>query len=851
MLELNQDNFSSELTSFFNFVEEELISDFPSPVITVDYLILALIDKQDCLARRVLNFFMSNVSLQGIRTAYYGMLSNHQVTSINPNKKLKLHTLAQTYLNLAQSEKLNGGNEEKLTTVHLLMAFLNPKNPEIPIRSILNHVGVTYPSILSKISLIDTITSEASSEKGKPKSTKKNGEDKLLQAITGTTSNSTASKSSLSTYCINLSASITDLKAEPIFGREQEFNEMLSILCRKKKNNVAIVGNAGVGKTSMLYKLAQKIMSGEVPSQLANKQVLMLNPTALVAGTQWRGMFEERINALLKDLKAQKNIILAIDNVETVFVKDSTMSKDSGNSWSKLLEDGDIPMIITSDFNGFHLVMDNSPTMSRRFKKMVIEPATVQETTDILTALQPSYEKFHKIKFSPEAISECVYLADKYIVERKMPDSAIDIFDEVGAHFSLAMQMKDSLKELNKLKAKLENDIVLLKKEDKYEDAKEVEKELDKVIVKINTFSKASINLNKGLTLSKNDVDNVFATAYKIPVETLSDDDKEKMKNLESELKKNIIGQDEAIKKICRCIKRSRIGLSHNPVYCSALMIGNTGVGKTFLAKQLAKQLFGSENNMVRIDMSEYSEQTSVAKLIGTNPGYVGYEKGGILTEAVKNKKHCVLLLDEIEKAHSDIYNIFLQILDEGFVTDNLGLKVDFHNTIILATSNVGTKTAATFSNGIGFNENKDSNYRKILEKELDKKFPPEFLNRFNDIIYFNSLSDDVLKKIIANQLDNIKNRIFDEKGLVITYYDCVIDKLLQIIDCDKKYGARPINRAIDMHIIDKITDCILDSNENIVQCIVSVDENDNIFVRASSQLETEPFQMNFADDTI
>jgi ATP-dependent Clp protease ATP-binding subunit ClpC len=323
----------------------------------------------------------------------------------------------------------------------------------------------------------------------------------------------------------------------------------------------------------------------------------------------------------------------------------------------------------------------------------------------------------------------------------------------------------------------------------------------------------------------------VFSRSVQIPLTQLNTNDKKSLSDLDKKLKECVIGQDEAIDKICNAIRRNRVGFTNSATYGSFFLIGRTGVGKTFIAKKLAQYLFGDENKIVRMDLSEYTDKTAVGKLIGSNPGYVGYEKGGLLTEAIKNKKHCVLLLDEIEKADTEIYNLFLQVLDEGFLTDNAGMKVDFKNVIILATSNIGAKTAATFGKGIGFNEDENKNQKNILTKELKKKFPPEFLNRFNDIIHFNSLSDDNLRKIINNRLEEIKTSLW-KRNLKFTYYDCVVDYLMKVIEPDKEYGARPIARAIETEILDRITQKILDIDEPISEFVFSIDENDEIMIR-------------------
>ena len=422
------------------------------------------------------------------------------------------------------------------------------------------------------------------------------------------------------------------------------------------------------------------------------------------------------------------------------------------------------------------------------------------------------YEKYHNVIYTEEAIRDCVYLSEKYITERNLPDSAIDIIDESGSMVSTSVRSNPELVELRKKIEETKSQMEIEKNNENFKKFDELEvvlKNLDKEYMQKKNESDKNAAKNPSL-ITTDTILNVISLKTGIPISKLSADDKKKLAEINDRLKTEVIGQNEAIDTICKALKRGRVGLGTNKCMASFLCVGKTGVGKTLIAKKLAKEIFGDEKSLIRFDMSEFPDKTAVNKLIGSNPGYVGYEEGGILTEAVKNRKYCVLLLDEIEKADPEVYNIFLQVLDEGFLTDNSGMKVDFKNVIVLFTSNVGTKAANDFGKGIGFNEDTDENSKKILLKELKKRFPPEFLNRLNSVIYFNNLTDDNLKSIIGLEIEKTQDRL-NKLGFDLEVDDEVISKILDIVKDEKEFGARPIARAIQDEIEDKITDCLLE----------------------------------------
>ena len=604
-------------------------------------------------------------------------------------------------------------------------------------------------------------------------------------------------------------------KLDPVIGRDREILRIAQILSRRKKNNPIILGEPGCGKTALVEGLAIKIVNGDCPRNLVDKRIVNLDLTSVVAGTKYRGQFEERMKVIIEELQSNPNIIVFIDEIHTLVGSgNSSGSMDGSNIFKPALARGEIQCIGATTLDEFRKNIEKDGALERRFQKVIVEPSSIDETIQILKNVRDKYEDFHKVNYSDEVIETCVKLADRYITDREFPDKAFDILDEVGARMQTELKIPEAIEELKKQAAEIKLQKMEVVKKQNYEQAAELRDKEKKLLLKLEQEKikfDEKLSKEKQLILLEHVYD-VVSNMTKIPVNKMSVDDTKALLDLDKTLIDKVIGQNNAVVKIAKAIKRNRLGIKDpNRPIGSFVFLGSTGVGKTYLAKQLAKEMFGSEDALIRVDMSEYQEKHTISKLIGAPPGYVGYEEGGLLTEKVKNKPYSVILFDEIEKAHKDVFTILLQVLDDGHVTDSLGRKINFKNTLIILTSNLGVKKLQDFGAGIGFSSNSYSNEeakKQMLMKEMKNFFSPEFINRIDDTVVFNSLTKEDIKKITDIELKKLVTRLVDMK-YKITYDESLVEYLSKI-GYDELYGARPLKRAIQDKVEDLLSEEVL-----------------------------------------
>ena len=607
-------------------------------------------------------------------------------------------------------------------------------------------------------------------------------------------------------------------KLDPVIGRDREILRIAQILSRRKKNNPIIVGEPGCGKTAIVEGLAIKIVQGDCPKNLSDKRIVNLDLTSVVAGTKYRGQFEERMKVIIEELQENPNIIVFIDEIHTLVGSgNSAGSMDGSNIFKPALSRGEIQVIGATTLDEFRKNIEKDGALERRFQKVIVEPSSVAETIEILKNIRPKYESFHKVKYSDEIIETCVKLAERYITDREFPDKAFDILDEVGARMQTEVKVPEIIEDLKKKASEIKQQKIDVVKKQNYEQAAQLRDKEKKLLDKLDSEKKKfedEMEKQKQVVILENVYD-VVSNMTKIPVNKMTVDDTKNLINLDKELIGKVIGQDDAVKKITKSIKRNRLGIKDpNRPIGTFIFLGSTGVGKTHLAKQLAKEMFGSEEALIRVDMSEYQEKHTVSKLVGAPPGYVGYEEGGQLTEKVKNKPYSVILFDEVEKAHKDVFTVLLQMMDDGHVTDSLGRKINFKNTLIILTTNLGVKKLQDFGTGIGFSSNTYSNdeaKKQVLMKEMKNFFSPEFLNRIDDTIVFNSLTKDNIKEITSIELKKLVSRL-QEMKYKITYDQSLVDYLAKV-GYDDLYGARPLKRAIQDKVEDLISEEVLLGN--------------------------------------
>ncbi|MBQ9585739.1 MAG: ATP-dependent Clp protease ATP-binding subunit [Muribaculaceae bacterium] len=622
---------------------------------------------------------------------------------------------------------------------------------------------------------------------------------------------------------------------DPVVGREREIERLAQILSRRKKNNPVLIGEPGVGKSAIVEGLAQRIVERKVARGLMEKRIVALDMASVVAGTKYRGQFEERIKAIIDEASKSDDVILFIDEIHTIVgAGNASGTMDAANMLKPALARGEVQCIGATTLDEYRKNIEKDGALERRFQKVLVDASTPEETIEILNNIKEAYEKHHGVIYTPEAIQACVTLTNRYISDRAFPDKAIDAMDEAGSRVHISkVETPKEIEELEKQIAEAQENKLKAVQAQNFESAANYRDRQEKLKLELQDFKdKWEAELDKKReTVDENDIAQVVAMMTGVPVQRIAQSEGIRLLGMNDELKSKIIGQDEAIDKIAKAIRRNRVGLKDpNRPIGSFMFLGPTGVGKTLLAKRLAEFLFNSPDALIRIDMSEYMEKFNVSRLVGAPPGYVGYEEGGQLTEKVRRRPYSVVLLDEIEKAHPDVFNMLLQVLDEGALTDSLGRKVDFKNTIIIMTSNIGTRELKDFGAGVGFNTQELTKERSdsVIRKALNRSFSPEFLNRVDDIITFSSLNKEDILKIVDIELEMFYKRV-EELGHKLIITDAA-KQFVADAGFDIQYGARPLKRAIQSHIEDPMSELLL-KHEDMTSATITIDVKDDEIV--------------------
>jgi ATP-dependent Clp protease ATP-binding subunit ClpC len=716
----------------------------------------------------------------------------------------------------SECEKLN---DTMIDTTHVMLGILLA---DLPVNRMLSKLKITYKTFLDKMK---------ENEKEQPKNSAFSGEENEENEQFRRKPKNTDPKSKtpvLDNFCRDISKAVDKGEIDAVIGRQTEIKRVSQILSRRKKNNPILIGEPGVGKTSIVEGLAQLIKDGEAPRTLSNKRIFTLDLASIVAGTKYRGQFEERMKAILEECKANPDIILFIDELHTIIgAGNASGSLDASNIFKPALARGELQVIGATTLDEYRENIEKDGALTRRFQQVLVEEPSLAETKTILMNIKDKYEKHHKVKYTEEAIDECVKLSARYIMDRSMPDKAIDVMDEAGATTNISVEKPDNIKELEVKKREiLEKKMDVVKKQ-KYEEAAKLRDEEKQIIDSLDrAMDEWQSKLDNNVTeVGPELISEIVSMMTGIPLSKISIQESKKLMTMDKDLMGKVIGQDAAVSKVVKAIKRNRIGIKDkNKPVGSFIFLGPTGVGKTLLAKLLAEQVFGDSDALVRMDMSEYMEKHSVSRLVGPPPGYVGYDQGGQLTEKVRRKPHCVILFDEIEKAHEDVFNLLLQLLDEGMLTDGLGRKVNFKNALIILTSNIGVREVNSFGKTMGFETpesivNEENKSRAIIEKALKKKFKPEFLNRIDEAIIFNSLKEEHIHDIINLEIARLEERI-SEMNYKIEISKDAIDYLAKE-GYDEEYGARPLGRTIQHYVEDAVADEILNGNISEGETIV------------------------------
>ena len=816
------DNFSPRVKDVITYSKEEALRlghDF----IGTEHLLLGLLRDGSGKAINILDSL--NIDLEHLRRKVEILNPANPNLGHQGNDKKNLHLTRQaeralktTFLEakLFQSSSIN--------TAHLLLCVLRNEND--PTTKLLNKLKVDYDNVKDQFKLmmshededyIEPIKAESFNEEPEEDNSKENP---FNSPSSGGKTNKKSKTPVLDNFGRDLTAMADEGKLDPVVGRAKEIERVSQILSRRKKNNPLLIGEPGVGKSAIAEGLALRIVQRKVSRILFGKRVITLDLASLVAGTKYRGQFEERMKAVMNELEKNDDIILFIDEIHTIVgAGGAAGSLDASNMFKPALARGEIQCVGATTLDEFRQHIEKDGALERRFQKVIVEPTTVDETIEILHNIKAKYEDHHNVIYTDDAIEACVKLTNRYMTDRFLPDKAIDALDEAGSRIHITnievpkkiLDLERQLEDVRALKT------VVVKKQ-KYEEAAKLrddEKNIEKELAIAQEKWQEDSKLHKE-EVSESNVADVVSMMTGIPVNRIAQTEGNKLAELPETIKGNVIGQDEAVAKVAKAIQRNRAGLKDpNKPIGSFIFLGQTGVGKTQLAKVLSRELFDNEDSLIRIDMSEYMEKFAISRLVGAPPGYVGYEEGGQLTEKVRRKPYSVVLLDEIEKAHPDVFNMLLQVLDDGFLTDSLGRKIDFRNTIIIMTSNIGARKLKEFGQGVGFGTSsrktqEEDNAKSVIQNALKKAFAPEFLNRIDDVVVFNALEREHIHQIIDIELVKLYKRVKGlgyDLSLTEEAKDYISDK-----GFDKDYGARPLKRAIQKYIEDALAEEIISS---------------------------------------
>jgi len=818
-----EENFSPRVRDVITFSKEEALR-LGHDYIGTEHLLLGILRDGDGTAIQILKDL--GLDLKQVRSKIEQVAAPYATNTQVSGKNLPLTRQAEKALKTTFLEaKLF--QSPVIRTPHLLLCIL--RNDNDPISGIMGQLGASYDAVKSEYqsNYIETDSRGDSDDADLPSPSMSYEEDDMDDAGRSGGARRAPQRDRgkeksktpvLDNFGKDLTKSAAQGKLDPVVGREKEIERVSQILSRRKKNNPLLIGEPGVSKSAIAEGLAFRIVNKQVSRVLFDKRVVSLDLASLVAGTKYRGQFEERMKALMNELEKNDDIILFIDELHTIVgAGGATGSLDASNMFKPALARGEIQCIGATTLDEYRQFIEKDGALERRFQKITVDPTSPEETVQILNNIKDKYEEHHNVLYTPAAIEACVRLTQRYISDRHLPDKAIDALDEAGSRVHITnIEVPENITQLEGQLEAIKAQKIAVVKSQRYEEAarlRDDEKKMEAQLESAREAWEASIKLNKK-TVDEPEVAEVVAMMTGVPVQRVAQQELEKLSQMEDQLRSNVIGQDEAVKKIVRAIQRNRAGLKDpsKPIG-SFIFLGPTGVGKTQLAKELTKLLFDSEDNMIRIDMSEYMEKFAISRLVGAPPGYVGYEEGGQLTERVRRKPYSVILLDEIEKAHPDVFNLLLQALDDGQITDSLGRRVDFKNTIIIMTSNLGSRQLKDFGTGVGFGtsartQRKSDIENSVIQGALKKAFAPEFLNRIDDVVLFNSLSREDIHSIIDIELRSLFGRIQD-----LGYHINLSDEAKDFVadeGFDEAFGARPLARALQKLIEDPLAEKII-----------------------------------------